>query len=109
MKVQIVLIDECGSEVIADTIEAKAVEAMGEHLDSFVEMRINEIRLNYPEARCVYREDVKSYGEQIADEWERIYNEEYEWALAHEDEIDTDPEEYAHDMADSYFQNDFFL
>lgn len=108
MKVNIILVDELGDEVIARTIDAKQVEALGEYLDDFVILQINKVLEEYPECRNVYREDVKSYGEQRADQWEEIYKEELEWALAHEDEIDNmDPEEYAHDRANSYFDNPY--
>ena len=72
MKVQIIVVDECGDDFIAETLEAKTVEAMGEHLDAFVNMRIAEIQETYPECRGVYREDVKSQGELDCELWEEI-------------------------------------
>ena len=109
MKVNIILVDECGDEVIAETLSSEQVAILRNYLDDFVQVLINKIQDNYPECRGVYREDVKSPGELAAEKWEEIYDEEYAWALAHEDEIDTDPEEYAHDMADSYFQDNWFF
>ena len=112
MKVQIILVDECGDDVIADTIDERAVNAMGEHLDSFVEMRINQIKDSYPEARWVYREDIKSQGELDCELWEEIYNKELEWALSEDGQQELgndDPYEYAKDMADSYMQNRYYF
>ena len=108
MEVRIILVEETGEEVIAETFDANAILAMGEHFDKFVSMRIQEIYDQCPEARGIYREEVKSWGELRAEQWQAIYEEELAWALEHEDDIDEDPEEYAMNQADDYFRNDFF-
>lgn len=104
MKVNIILVDECGDEVIADCIEERAVEALGNHLNDFVDMRVEEIERMYPEARWVYREDVKSLGEKRAEQWQTIYEENLQWAEENPDEIDgMDPFDWAIEATNDYF------
>lgn len=104
MKVNIILVDECGDEVIAETISETQVQALGNCLDDFVTLRINRLWEEYPEARNLYRETVKSYGEEMAEQAQAIYEEELAWALANPDELDGyDPYEYAQEAVNDYF------
>lgn len=107
MKVNIILVNECGEELIAKTIDAKQVEILGDCLDDFVSLQINKVRNEYPECRNVYREDVKSLAEERCEQAEAIYNAELEWALSEEgqEELDGyDPYEYAREAVDDYFR-----
>ena len=107
MKINIILVDECGDGVIAECIEAKTIEALGRYLDDFVEMRIKDIKRNYPEARGVYREEVKSWGEMRAEQYQEIYEENLEWAKENPDEInEMDPIEWAIEATEDYFNYD---
>lgn len=106
MKVNIILVDECGDEVIAKTIDETQVKALGDCLDDFVTLQINRIEESYPECRRVYREDVKSLAEERCEQAEAIYQRELEWALSEEgqEELDGyDPYEYAQEAVNDYF------
>lgn len=108
MKINIILVDECGDEVVAECIEAKTIEALGDYLDDFVDMRIEKIRRTYREARGVYREDVKSYSEMRADQYQELFEENLEWAKENPDEIDNmDPIEWAIEATQDYFNYDY--
>ena len=106
MKINLILVDECGDEVVAETISAEIIEALGDALDDFVDVRIAKIEERYPECRGVYRETVKSQGELMCEEYQRLCDEYLEWALAHEDELDGyDPYEWAMDQANDEMAN----
>lgn len=108
MKVNIILVDECGEEIIAETINGTQIAALGNCLDGYIELRIGQIYQDYPECRGVYREDIKSPAEEAAEQYEAIYEEELAWALEHEEELEEDPYEYATEMAESYFRNSWW-
>ena len=109
MKVRIMVCDECGDDFCEETYDSRAIEAMGDHFDKFIEFRIEEIRSRYPECRWVWKEEEKSYGEQIADRYQEIFEESLEWALAHEDELDgEDPYEWADECARNDIERDMW-
>lgn len=109
MKVRIMVCDECGDDFCAETYDANAIEAMGEHFDAFVKFRIGEIKARYPECRCVWKEEEKTLGEQRCDMYEALYQENLEWALAHPDEIDGyDPYEWADEQTRDEMDNEWF-
>ena len=108
MKVRIMVCDECGDDFCEETYDANAIAAMGEHFDKFVEFRIEEIRNKYPECRWVWKEEEKTLAEERCDRYEARYQENLEWALAHEDELDEDPYEWADEQTRDEFDNEWF-
>lgn len=108
MKINLIVIDECGTDYIAETLTAQQQEVLGEHLDGFIAYRIAELRNEYPEAQAVYREDVKSHGELLCEAYHEAFEENLRWALAHEDELDGyDPEEWADDTTREEFNREW--
>lgn len=109
MKVRIMVTDECGYDFCEETYDSRAIEAMGDHFDKFIEFRIEEIRSRYPECRWVWREEEKTLAEERCDRYEEAYKEALEWALSHEDELDgEDPYEWASEYARDEVANDWW-
>ena len=109
MKINLIVIDELGDEWVAQTIDQTQITALGECLEGYLKLRLNELRERYPECRGVYDEHIKSMGEERADAYEVAYNEALEWALAHEDELDGyDPYEWASECATDEVSRDLW-
>lgn len=109
MKINLIVIDELGTDYIAETIDSRQQEALGQHLDNFITFRLNELREAYPEAQAIYREDEKTLGEQRCEEYEARYQENLEYALTHEDELDGyDPYEWADETTRDEMDNEWW-
>lgn len=108
MKINLIVIDELGTDYVAETIDSRAQEALGEHLDNFVTFRLNALKDRYPEARAIYREDEKTYGEMRCEEYEERLQANLEWAYAHADELDEDPEEWAIDATQDEMRDEWW-
>lgn len=99
MKINLIVVDECGTDCIAETIDSRQQEAMGEHLDGYIEYRLHELRERYPEARAIFREDEKTLGELRCEEYQALFEENLKWAEEHPEEIDNwDPVEWAEEQ-----------
>jgi hypothetical protein len=102
MTINLILIDELGTDTVAETITSAQQTAIGEHLENYIAFRLNELRSLYPEARGVYREDIKTPSELRCEEYEETLNYWLKWAEEHPEEIDDwDPEEWAEEQARS--------
>lgn len=109
MKINLIVIDELGDEMVAQTIDQTQITALGECLEGYLKLRLSELRERYPECRGVYDEHIKSAGEERADAYEAAYNDALEYALAHPDEIDDwDPYEWAEDCARDEMNRDLW-
>lgn len=109
MKINLIVIDELGDDLVAQTIDQTQVAALGECLEGYIKLRLDELRERYPECRGVYDERIKSWGEERAEAYDAAYNEALEWALAHEDELDgEDPYEWAIECARDEMSRDLW-
>ena len=107
MYYQIIVVDECGDDVVASKIESNVINTLGKiELEVYLETLVNRYREAYPEARSVYAECVKTWGEQIADEYQERIKELVAWAENNPDELDGyDPYDWAIETADDEFSN----
>lgn len=102
MKINLIVVDECGTDCIAETIDSRKQEILGDSIESYVEFRLAQLADRYPEARYIYREDEKTLGEQRCEEYKETYEYWLKWAEEHPEEIDDwDPEEWAEEQARS--------
>ena len=109
MKINLIVVDELGDDLVAQTIDQTQITALGECLEGYIKLRLDELRERYPECRRVYDERIKSLGEERADAYDDAYEEALEYALAHPDEIDDwDPYEWAEDCARDEMSRDLW-
>lgn len=102
MKINLIIVDECGSDYIEETITSEQQIALGQHLENFIEYRLHELRIAYPEARAIYKEEEKTLNESRCEEYKETYEYWLKWAEEHPEEIDDwDPEEWAEEQARS--------
>ena len=100
MKINLIVVDECGTDYIAEVIDSRKQEILGDSVESYVEFRLTQLADRYPEARYIYREDEKTLAEQRCEEYEETLNYWLKWAEEHPEEIDDwDPEEWAEEQA----------
>ena len=100
MKINLIVVDECGTDYIAEVIDSRKQEILGDSVESYVEFRLAQLADRYPEARYIYREDEKTLAEQRCEEYEETYEYWLKWAEEHPEEIDNwDPEEWADEQA----------
>ena len=106
MTINLILVDELGTDLIAETIDRAMQEVLGDNLDNYIEFRLSALKDRHPEARFIYREDVKSPSELKCEAYERAYEENLKWAEEHPEEIDGwDPEEWADEQTRYEFDN----
>ena len=106
MKINLIVIDECGTDCIAEVIDSKKQEILGDSLESYIEFRLAQLADRYPEARYIYREDEKSIGEMMCDRYTEIYEYWLTYAEEHPEEVgDWDPEEWADEQARDEMDN----
>lgn len=109
MKINLIVIDELGTDYIAETIDSRQQEALGQHLDNFITFRLNELRETYPEAQAIYREDEKTLAEQRCEEYDALFEENLKWAEAHPEELDgLDPIEWADEATRDEMDNEWW-
>lgn len=102
MKINLIVVDELGTDYIAETIDSRQQEAIGEHLNGFIEHRLNELRDRYPEAIAIYKEEEKTLSELRCEEYKEAYEYWVRYAEEHPEETDDwDPEEWADEQARS--------
>ena len=100
MKINLIVVDECGTDYIAECIDSRKQEILGDSVESYVEFRLAQLADRSPEARYIYREDEKTLAEQRCEEYEETYEYWLKWAEEHPEEIDNwDPEEWADEQA----------
>lgn len=110
MKINLIIVDECNTEFIAETIDNRQQEAMGELLEGFIEYRLHELRAIYPEAIAIYREDEKTFGEMMSDRYAEAYEYWLTYAEEHPEEVDNwDPEEWADEQARGEVESEWGL
>ena len=55
MKINLIVVDECGTDYIAEVIDSRKQEILGDSVESYVEFRLAQLADRYPEARYIYR------------------------------------------------------
>lgn len=109
MKINLIVVDELGTDYIAETIDSNMQQILGDNLEKYIEFRLHDLADTYPEALGVYREDEKTLGEQRCEEYDRRYQENLEYALTHEDELDGyDPYEWADETTRDEMDNEWW-
>lgn len=109
MKINLIIVDECGSDVIAETIDSNMQQILGDNLEKYIEFRLNDLANTYPEARYIYREDQKTFGEMKCDRYTEAYEYWLKYAEEHPEEIDDwDPEEWADEQARDEVDNEWW-
>ena len=110
MKINLIVVDECGTDYIAEVIDSRKQEILGDSVESYVEFRLAQLADRYPEARYIYRENEKTYGEMRADRYTEAYEYWLKYAEENPEEIDNwDPEEWADEQARGEMDNEWGL
>jgi len=110
MKINLIVVDECGTDYIVETINSNMQQILGDSLDNYIEFRLHELADRYPEARGIYREDEKTYGEMKADRYTEAYEYWLQYAEDNPEEVgDWDPEEWADEQARDEVDNEWGL
>lgn len=99
MKINLIVVDECNTSLVAETIDSNMQTILGDNLENYIKFRLNDLSLTYPEARWIYREDEKTLGEIAADKFQEAYESWLEYAKEHPEEVEWDPEEWAYEQA----------
>lgn len=100
MKINIIMVDELGDCKVAKTFTQTQIEAIGhDNIDYVVMAIISKLTGEFPEA-SFYREDEETVYESRRRVYEELFNEYYEYAQEHEEEIGyEDPFEWADEQA----------
>lgn len=106
MTIKLYVVDECGDEWEAEAIDSRKQEILGDSVENYVEFRLAQLADRYPEARYIYREDQKTYGEMMCDRYTETYEYWLKYAEENPEEVgDWDPEEWADEQARDEMDN----
>lgn len=109
MKINLIVIDECGTDYIAEAIDSNMQQILGDNLEKYIEFRLHDLANTYPEARGIYREEEKTMGEMRCDRYTEAYEYWLAYAEEHPEEIDDwDPEEWADEQARGEVDNEWW-
>lgn len=97
MDINIIMVDEMGALKVAKTYSASQIEAIGmENISDIIEVAIKHLTERYGDEVRFYKEEAKTYEEERREMYDEVFNEYYEYAKTHEEEIGfEDPFEWA--------------